>query len=410
MNGLEPYTGYEEYDPSTGYSAQPGDMYDSANKTNVSSDKEKESSPVVTAYTLDPGRICEINLLGEGFILSEKYSAPHTSGRGEIPLIAFFPDSRRKSIHPLAVIAKPPGFNETFWTKLDADRLFVRSYDSTTVPEEILPYAQPVDAELPQATQGGGSGGRGGAVAVEEEEEEHDPSEMPFLDHLEEFRWALLKSIFAITIGMVMSWFLSEEFISTITSLSKSAGLQLVYNTITEPIMIRLQTALYMGIVISFPFIFYFIWSFVSPGLYRREKKWILPILFSGAISFFIGALIAYFIVIPFMLKFIKQYMIEGIIDMLSIGDFISKMLKFTVLFGVIFEVPLVSYILAKIGILKHTWMSRYRKYAIVSIFIAAAIFTPPDPLSQIILAIPLIVLYEIGIQAARIGGRKTLL
>ena len=113
---------------------------------------------------------------------------------------------------------------------------------------------------------------------------------------------------------------------------------------------------------------------------------------------------------IPFMLSFLKQFMVSDVQDMLSIGDFIGKMLKFTILFGVIFELPMVSAILARIGILKHTWMSKYRRYAIVIIFVAGAILTPPDPMSQIMMAIPLWMLYEISIIVARFAGKKTLI
>ena len=110
------------------------------------------------------------------------------------------------------------------------------------------------------------------------------------------------------------------------------------------------------------------------------------------------------------MLNFINYFITPGVEPMITIGDFIWKMLKFTILFGIIFELPVVAYILAKIGILKHTWMSKYRKYAIVTIFILGAIFTPPDPVSQIMLATPLILLYEISIFVARFAGKKTLI
>jgi sec-independent protein translocase protein TatC len=143
--------------------------------------------------------------------------------------------------------------------------------------------------------------------------------------------------------------------------------------------------------------------------LYNHEKKWILPLLFGVTICFLIGASIAYFFMIPFMLKFLTTFIPPDVKPMITIGDFISKMLQFTLLFGVIFELPFVSFVLAKIGLLKHTWMSKYRNYAIVIIFIFAAIFTPPDPYSQIIMAVPLVILYEISIFVARFAGRKTL-
>ncbi|MCD6308989.1 MAG: twin-arginine translocase subunit TatC, partial [Candidatus Latescibacteria bacterium] len=265
--------------------------------------------------------------------------------------------------------------------------------------------------ETTEALQPVSDGGSGGGVAVGNgEENEPDPTEMPFLDHLEEFRWALLKSIFAVLIAMIISWFLSDRFYGTITRLAENAELPLISTKLMEPIMLKLQMALVMGIVIAIPFVFYSLWSFVSPGLYKREKKWILPLVFGATLCFFIGASIAYFVIIPFILPFIVGFMPPNVNPMFTIGDFVSKILRFTLLFGIVFEMPLVAYVLAKIGILKHTWMSRYRKYAIVLIFVIGAILTPPDPVSQIMMALPLILLYEVSIVVARIGGRSTLI
>ena len=172
----------------------------------------------------------------------------------------------------------------------------------------------------------------------------------------------------------------------------------------------KLQMALVMGLVIALPFVFYSIWSFVSPGLYKNEKGWILPLVYASTICFFIGASLAYFVIIPFVLPFIKAFIPPGAEPLITVGDFVGKMLRFTLLFGIIFELPMVTYFLAKIGVLKHTWMSRYRKYAIVSIFILGAILTPPDPISQLMMATPLILLYEVSIIVARFAGRKTIL
>ena len=406
MEGLDPYTGYEDYDPGMGDSDVSDDTSDIGDKASVTTDQDEEPHTTITAHTLDPNRHFEIDLLEDGFSISDKYSTVQT-GYGEVPLTAVFYDGRRVSIHPLGIVAKPPGIAGTHWGQMDVDRLFTPAYDSALVKEEELTFAESDEIkELPQVAGSGGSGGEGEPP----EKEKRDPTEMPFLDHLEEFRWALLKSIFSITIGMILSWFLAETFINTLTRLAKNAEVNLAYLKIMGPIMIRLQTALVMGIVLSLPFIFYFIWSFVSPGLYKYEKKWILPMIIGVTICFFIGASIAYFLIIPFMLKFIVGFMVADVEGRFDISDFIAWMLKFTVFLGIIFEMPMVAFVLAKIGILKHTWMLQYRKYAIVLIFLAGAILSPPDPLSQIMMAIPLILLYEISIQVARIAGRKTIL
>ena len=117
---------------------------------------------------------------------------------------------------------------------------------------------------------------------------EYDPKERPFLDHLEEFRWALLKSIAVVTVSMMVGWVFSNRFYSTITRLAKNAELDLISTKLMEGVILKLQMALAIGVLLSLPFVLYFLWSFVSPGLYRREKKWILPLVF-GATGCFSG-------------------------------------------------------------------------------------------------------------------------
>ena len=233
---------------------------------------------------------------------------------------------------------------------------------------------------------------------------------MPFLDHLEEFRWAILKSLITLGISMILGWFLSDIFFTTIKALAESAELSLITTQLMESIMVKLQMALIIGIVVSLPFVFYFLWSFVAPGLYNNEKRWILPLVWGATGCFFTGAALAFLVIIPLLLKFMKAFIPAGIPGMFTIGNFVTTLLKFTLLFGVVFELPMVSFFLAKLGILKHTWMVAYRKYAIVIIFILGAVFTPPDPISQVIMAVPLIILYEISIWVARFAGRKTLI
>ena len=401
MEGLEPYTGYDEYGYESGGSAKKSDSREEDGPS------EKDTAPLdvpppVVAAVLDVRRGDEIDVDGGGRPSSD-YTGPRIGYR-EIPVIPHAPDPRRVSLHPAGLTNRPAGVPEREWRLLDADGLFRATYD---------PLA---GKGVPAGQEAASPGGPAGPVATTgrdetpEPEEARDPSEMPFLDHLEEFRWAILKSIITIAGMMIASWFLTDMFYATITRLSKQAELELISTMLMEAIMIKLQMAFFMGLVLALPFVFYFSWSFVSPGLYDKEKKWVLPMVYVATGLFLIGASIAYFIIIPFLLSFIKGMMYEDVRQMITIGDFISKLLKLTVLFGVIFEMPLLSYILAKIGIIKHTWMSKYRKYAIVAIFILGAVFTPPDPISQVMMAIPLICLYEISILVARFAGRNTLI
>ncbi|MFC1511679.1 twin-arginine translocase subunit TatC [Candidatus Latescibacterota bacterium] len=331
--------------------------------------------------------------------------------------VAVSGDARRVSLHPLGPLDRPAGVAPEFWDTLDTEGLVPRGrrfvlrneLDQTTqkIPKALR---HEVHIRHPGTRLPVKSKPQVGQESSVEEEEPRDPSEMPFLDHLEEFRWALLKSVSTIGISMIIGWFLSDYFYKTLTSLSNKAELPLIFTQVMEPIMIKLQMALLIGIFISVPFVFYFVWSFVAPGLYRYERKWILPLVFGATACFFIGASIAYFIIIPYMLQFMKAFMPEDISPLITVSNFLSVMLKFTLLFGVIFEMPLVTFVFARIGILKHTFMSKYRGYAIITIFLLGAILTPPDPMSQIVMAGPLILLYEFSIIIARIAGKKTLI
>ncbi|MFC1650105.1 twin-arginine translocase subunit TatC [Candidatus Latescibacterota bacterium] len=395
---------YDEYNPS-------GKDSSVNNEPAEEPEVVEENPSLVSLNTFDSQRLTEIELENFDYPLQSKYHVPTYYTEDKLPAVAVTSDNRRQSIHPLGVTEKPTGASELLWSGLDADGIYPENIDFT-VPNDTVStvVTENVTANAVAAAASGGSGGALTAVGDEKDEEEHDPSEMPFLDHLEEFRWALLKSIIIVVICMIGSWFLSNMFWATIIRLAKQAEINLISTKLLEGIMMKLWMTLVMGLAIALPFIFYFLWSFISPGLYSKEKRWILPLVFAATACFFAGASIAYFIIIPFILPFIKAFIPQGIEQMVTIGDFVAKMLRFTILFGIIFELPMVSYFLAKLGILKHTFMSKYRRYAIIIIFIFGAIFTPPDPMSQVMMALPLLVLYEISILVARFAGRNTIL
>ncbi len=410
MDGTEPYSGYD-YDPAVSSSALEGTAHMPDSQYHAPSTVDKDTPPEPSPYVHDSLRTSELDLEGESFSLPEKYSSRHAA-YGDMPLIPLTRDSRRSAIHPLVIVDTPPGYDESHWRSLDTEGIFTESYKTTAIAEERPPFsAEEEETLLPQTVESSGGGG-GTTVVTEdiEEAEAHDPSEMPFLDHLEEFRWALLKSIAAVIIGMISSWFLTDYFYKTFTALANKAELPLITTKLLEPLMIKLQMALVMGAIIAFPFVFYFGWSFVAPGLYNREKRWILPLVFTSSALFFAGVCVAYFVIVPMVLMFLKEFTPHDIQQFVTIGNFMGVIIRFVILFGAMFQMPLISFILAKIGIIKHTWMSMYRKYAIVVIFVLGAVLTPPDPLSQCVMALPLILLYEISILVARIAGRKTII
>ena len=404
MDGLDPYTGYPEYDPGLSDSAIPDDV--AGNRSSSKPPADDTSYVPMIASAVVSGRLAEVDLSDSGFTTPDEYIT--YTGYGDTPIIGVGLDPNRLALHPITTPVIPHGVRASDWKRLDADGIFHRPYDATALLELPLPYAIQEDVMTGSTVPATLSSG-GGEPPIENDEE-YDPTEMPFLDHLEEFRWALLKSIAVIMVSMIVGWVFSDMFYGAITRLAKQSEITLISTKLMEPIMLKVQMALVMGIILSLPFILYFLWSFVSPGLYRREKKWVLPFIYGVTGCFFIGAAVAYFIIIPFMLPFIKAFMPPDTNQMITIGDFVSKILRFAILFGAIFEMPLVAFFLAKLGILKHTWMVQYRKYAIVVIFVLGAIFTPPDPVSQVMMAVPLVLLYEVSIQVARFAGRKTIL
>lgn len=401
---------YDNYGMEYGEHNPSGTESSKSDESSAELDNDEETPALATADTYDSHRISELDLERYDFPDQTKYTSTSIIGRDILSAIAVSSDHRRISIHPLGIFEKPAGVSKSFWAGMDADGLSTKVQDFSIKLEDETARIEEEKKILTKRESKAVSGGSGGDKTTDDDQEEHEPSEMPFLDHLEEFRWALLKSVFAIVIAMIASWFFTDIFYATIFRLAKNAGLPLIVTRVMEGIMLKLQMTFVMGLVIALPFIFYFIWSFVSPGLYKNEKRWVLPLVYASTICFFIGASLAYFIIIPFVLPFIKAFIPPGAEPLITVGDFVGKMLRFMLLFGIIFELPMVAYFLAKIGILKHTWMSRYRRYAIVSIFIMGAILTPPDPISQLMMAIPLILLYEVSILVARFAGRNTIL
>ncbi len=395
---------HDEYNPSDTASSKSVEL-------STESDNNKEKLTLATVDNYDFNRISELNLDRYKIPGQSKYTSKSILSSTTLPAIAVSSDHRRISIHPLGIIEKPIGVSKSFWAGMDADMLTTKVRDFSVKSKDKSVHVKEEKKIPARWVSKVGAGGSGvDETTTDEDLEQHDPSEMPFLDHLEEFRWALLKSIIAVFIALIVSWFLTDKFYETIFRLAKNADIPLIVTRVMEGIMLKIQMALVMGLVIALPFIFYFVWSFVAPGLYMKEKKWILPFVYIATICFFAGVSLAYFLIIPFVLPFVRAFIPPGLNPMITAGDFIGKMIGFMLLFGIIFELPLLSFFLAKIGIIKHTWMSRYRKYAIVGIFIISAVLTPPDPISQLMMAFPLIILYEISIIVARFAGRKTIL
>lgn len=185
------------------------------------------------------------------------------------------------------------------------------------------------------------------------------------------------------------------------------SGSSLIFTNVPEAFFTYLKAALLAGVFFSSPFILYQIWAFVSPGLYEREKKYVLPYLFVSSFFFIGGATFCYFIVFPIIFRFFLSFGSEFIRPLPAIREYLSFTIKLLLAFGLLFQWPPMILFLARMGVVSPNTLSQNRKYAILVIFVIAAILTPPDLVSQLLLAGPLLLLYEISIWLARIFTPK---
>ena len=232
---------------------------------------------------------------------------------------------------------------------------------------------------------------------------------MPFLDHLEELRWRLIKSIASILIGAVVSFYfidiIIEFLIKPTEGLRNSMDLQVL--KVQGMFMIKWGIALLGGIIVSIPVLTYQLWKFIAPGLYIDEKKYIIPLIIFTFLSFISGLVFAYMIVIPFSLSFFTSVGLEGIDNDFSINYYFNFITWLMLGSGLIFELPVIVFILSVIGLLTPAFMRHYRRYAIVFILVISAFITPPDPVSLVLMSIPLLLLYEISIGVSWLVNRK---
>lgn len=233
--------------------------------------------------------------------------------------------------------------------------------------------------------------------------------EMPLLKHIEELRWRLIKCalaviVFAIPCGIY--WVKIFDIVMIYPLRFANPKPQLIYTSPAETVVLSLKITIAGSLILASPVIFYQIWKFISPGLYKIEKMMVLPVSILSMLSFVTGILFCYFS-LPLLLRFLTSFAPSRLNPFFRIDEYLSFLLKLSLAFGLIFELPVVSYILSRAGIISARFLIRNLRYAIVIIFIIAAILTPPDVVSQALLAAPLILLYAISIIVAWAAGRK---
>jgi sec-independent protein translocase protein TatC len=231
---------------------------------------------------------------------------------------------------------------------------------------------------------------------------------LPFTAHLEELRQRIIKCAVAIVAGFALCYGVSEHLFGFLVRPLTGAlpeGSHLAILRVQEGFLTHLKISLLASIFLVSPVILFQLWRFVAPGLYPHEKRYVWPFVASATVFFMAGGAFAYWVVFPFGFKFLLGYAGESIQASISIDAYLGFAARLLLAFGVVFELPVAVFFLAKMGLLTHRTLARGRGYALVVIIITAAVLTPPDVFTQLLMALPLYVLYEISIVVARVFG-----
>ncbi len=230
------------------------------------------------------------------------------------------------------------------------------------------------------------------------------------LSHLVELRTRLIRIISGLLIGFIPCAFYARELYTILAQplLEKlPQGGQMIATDVATPFFVPMKVAMMLAFVITLPHTLYQLWAFIAPGLYSNEKRLALPLVFASSLLFFFGMLFAYFAALPLVFEFITYFAPEGVAVMTDINKYLSFVLSMFIAFGITFEVPVVVMVLVRTGIITIEKLREIRPYVIVGSFVIAAIVTPPDVISQFMLAVPLCLLYEVGIVIANITMKK---
>ncbi len=258
--------------------------------------------------------------------------------------------------------------------------------------------------------------------------------EMSFLSHLEELRWLLVRSTIAILIGGVIAFMFNEFIFDTIIfgpkhgdfityqffcelanqfDLDKSFCNQVLpfeiqNRTMDGQLSVLIWTCITAGFIISFPYFLWEVWKFISPALYKNEKKYAKTFIFVSSLLFFLGVLFGYYVLVPLSINFLVNTQISSIVEnSIDINSYIGLVKTTSLATGLIFELPIIIFFLTYLGLITDSFLKEYRKYAYVLILIIAAVVTPPDVISQIIVSIPMVILYEGSILVAKIITKR---
>jgi sec-independent protein translocase protein TatC len=239
-----------------------------------------------------------------------------------------------------------------------------------------------------------------------------EPQGMALSKHLEELRKRLMIAAGAWLVAFLGCYSIAEQLFERISAPVREVlpeGSSLVFISATEPFFTLLKVSALAGLVVAFPIIIWQVWGFIAPGLYSNEKRLAIPFVFFSSLCFACGTYFGFTLVFPMVFSFLVAYGtgVGGVNAMLSMGAYLTLASRLLIAFGLVFELPIVIFFLARMGIVDHKWLAKNRKFALLMAFVLGAVLTPPDIFSQASIAVPFIVLYEVGIIVARLFGKK---
>jgi len=233
---------------------------------------------------------------------------------------------------------------------------------------------------------------------------------MSLLDHLVELRSCVIRAGLAVIVCIAVAMPFGEQIFTWLMAPAAGQfpdGGGFTTLDVTERFMVWLKCSLFAGLFGASPVVFHQLWSFIGPGLYRQEKRMVLPFVLCATTLFVGGGAFCYYELLPYAMRFfLSMGAGDDALTMVSMSRYLSFATRLIVIFGGVFELPLIIFFLARLGVVSASSLARFRRYAIICLFVGAALLTPPDPITQLMLALPLVVLYEVGVITARIWGR----
>ena len=264
------------------------------------------------------------------------------------------------------------------------------------------PYAQTGEGKLPPAD------------AEDPPPPPPGPGHMPLFDHLRELRKRLLRAMLVVGAGFLLCYWqapliqaaLQAPLLQVLKTLPQVTG-KLMFTGLAEAFLVEVKVALAAGLIAAAPVVFYQLWAFAAPGLYPQEKRLLIPLALATGLFFAAGSCFGYFVVFPPAFKFFLSYNSEAVVSMPALGEYFDLCIQLLLAFGLIFELPILAFFLARLGVVTPALLKKARGYAYIGAFVVGAILTPPDVISQLLMAGPLLVLYELSIVIVKVFGRK---